>query len=198
MHKNKVIWHIIIWTLWCTVTSVGSLLRLNVIPWPPLLFNHLSLILVFYLIYSLVTSYKLKFSGEDVSEMNMKQQVVYFLGHWEVLGIIAVLFGNIVFSWFADHYFCRVGYFPRSALVDNFWLYADGKFARESFYASTGAFYGLYRATLIEKNRAIEFEKHVSMIARRDNHRLRGVVDRLQNKLTMLIKRLRADDEGLQ
>lgn len=183
MHIKKLLLHFSVWSIWCTVTSIGSIIKLKVVPWPPILFNHISLITVFYSIYLLVYSYKSKMIEDISKNEQIMRRLYYYLCRWQIVGIILVLFGNIAFSWYMDYRFCDLGYYDKENMIDNFWIYADGKFARESLFASTGAAYGLYRATVQQKNTTIEFQKEMLMIAKRENINLKGTIKRLLNRL---------------
>jgi hypothetical protein len=181
MHKKKALFHVLFWFTWCSITSIGALLKIRQIPWEPLIFNHTSLILVFYLVSLLVMSYSARVKMEDSIGMTMPGLFWHFIFRREVGTIILILVGNIALSWKVDNYFYTIGYYQ--SMPDNVWLYADGKFARESLFASMGVLYGLYKATVIEKDNKITFHKEMSMIAKLDNHRLRGKVNKLYELL---------------
>lgn len=186
MHKKKILTHTVLWLIWCTIFSIGGFIRPGPVRWLVLIYNFGTLILIFYIVSSLVVSYNHKISATSISEMNYFERLRFLIFKWEIFLIVFVLIGNISLSWRVDNYFYSLGYY--SSRPDNIWIYADGKFARESLYASMGAFYGLYKVTVVLKDRAIEFEKHLNLIARRDNLRLRDLVKNLYKKLDWMAK----------
>lgn len=181
MHIRKAGIHILLWVIGISITSISSLIRFSQIPWEPFLYNHLSLIMVFYLTYLLVESYIQKVPVDDAMAIGFFGQCKYYLFRWEILGIILVLGGNVILSWRMDNHFFQVGYY--TSMPANIWIYADGKFARESFYASMGAFYGLYRVTILRKNTTIEFQKQMIIIIKKENIGMKATITRLLKRL---------------
>lgn len=183
MHNKRIKAHILLWSLWLTITNLGALLTIKVIPWPPVIYNNLSLIAVFYMIYELALRLKINLNDDELEDLDTWGYAKFFLRKLEVIGVIVVLVGYIIVSWYTDHYFMQLGYFTKENIEQNIWLYADGRFARESLFASLGGFYGFFKATILQKNRTIEFQKQMLTISKKEYIKQKITISRLIERL---------------
>lgn len=138
---KKVLIHLAIWVLWYAGTSISSIINYKTEPWLAVFYNYISLAIVFYLSFLLSISYFRRVSISGGLRKMRKRWFRYFLFRREIAGFLGLIIGNIFISWNADHLI--FGEKLTLYLSNDFWLYADGKFARMAAYLSAGIAYAV-------------------------------------------------------
>jgi hypothetical protein len=108
----------VLWTIWYSIKSFGLFVYWSETPKLPMLYNHLSIIVIFYAVYFLSQSrFKLMYYI-DFKEFTITQKAKYLFFNRNVAGILAVMFGYVFASWYVDYYVFHLEY-PSKLLYFN-------------------------------------------------------------------------------
>lgn len=166
---KTVLWHLFGWTVWFYATSFYSLAHLPAQYVIPTCFNYCNVLLVFYTCYFLSIKYLGKNDFEELIGHSFLKKCLYFIFRWEVLVLLILLMGNIVFCWMIDNYLVSIKKHP--GVYPNFWFYAEGKFARELFFASIAFTIADKRQAIIRKDAKILYQQeHMKIVVREKNN----------------------------
>jgi hypothetical protein len=182
---KRVAKHLLIWVFWYGSTNISAIIKYKQTPWVPAFYNFISLAVVFYACYYLAKSYAKKISLAEGLIKIKKGNFKYFFFRWEVAGFLGVLFGNIFISWIIDH--LLFGQKLSFYLSEDFWMYADGKFARQSLYVYTGIAIAFVRQIIKYKNEIITYKAERLKVEQLDNRYLRKALDERYKKLEKYI-----------
>jgi hypothetical protein len=138
MHINVkiVALHLLCWIGWFSVTNISYIINYKETLWVPASYSYVSLMFVFYAVHYFSLSYQKRVKLMEGIKKKKIGRWLYFLYRWEIAGILAIIFSYIVISWRVDHHFVRAGIIE--AVQQDFWVYADLRFSRMSFYIFGG------------------------------------------------------------
>ena len=189
---KKVLLHLCAWLAFYSAISISAIIHYDKTPWLVAFYNYISLAGVFYAFWFLVKSYYEKVSLWDGLAKYGWHRFYHFVINWYSFGILAVLIGNILLSWKVDNFFHRLGMLP--GLLDDFWYYSDGKFARESFFACMGGGGGLLVTIIREKNAKILFQQQQMKIIVREKNNVVNFYNQEIKVMKAMLKRLNDHD----
>jgi hypothetical protein len=150
---KKVMIHLSLWVFWYSSTNITYIVNYKDTPWIPAFYNFISFAAVFYLSNMLAKNYFSRVSLSDGLKKMPKRWLKYFLFRQEVIGFLALILGNILISWNIDQFL--LGQRFGSYLSEDFWFYADSKFARMAFYIGAGIGFALINEVGRRKNEII-------------------------------------------
>lgn len=186
--------HLICWLLWFSVSTSSSLIYWNTTPAYSYFFNMAALIILFYTMYFLATSYYKKFSLADGLSKSKWAKWSYFLFNWEIAAMFLVTVVYIAGSFAMDSYFYATGHFEHSITSDVLY-YIDGRFARGSLYIATGIAYGMAKMALRHKNEIIAAQKALNIITMQENALMKNTYSKRVKEMRNMVKSALADKE---
>lgn len=124
---NEVKRHFLIWIIWQGINSLGLIKDWNEVPKMPLLYNYLSLVVLFYPIYYCAKGYWQEVEYAYAQTLYGLNRFKYFFFRRRVLLILFFIFNYIIGSWFIDRHLFHIMY-------NNFSLYCNGRWTRASTY----------------------------------------------------------------
>jgi hypothetical protein len=196
---KKVMIHLSLWVFWYSSTNISAIVNYKQTPWAPAFYNFISLAVVFYLSYILAKRYIKHTDLVYGLKQEKKQKFQYFVLRKEVAGILAVIFGTMFISWNVDH--VLFGQNLNFYLSENFWMYADGKFARMAFYIGAGIgvalIYEIRRRKnqiIAQKDAYIEIQAAQLNAEKYDNKFLRNTIDERHKRIKKLEEYLNERD----
>jgi hypothetical protein len=193
MHIKVILKHTICWLLWFSVSTLSSIINWNNIPQWSYLFNIFAVIVLFYVMYFLGSSYYKKISlAEGVNRSN-KVNWSYFLFKWEISAMLFTIVAYIWGSWVMDNYFYAIGHVEDK--YTDVLLYIDGRFARGSFYVAGGIAYGVVKMTLKRKNEIIAAQKALNVITMQENALMKNTYSRRVKEMRNMVKNALAEKE---
>jgi hypothetical protein len=166
MHTKKVLIHLAAWLVWYSLNSI-AFLYIKVPLWP-VLYNYVSLMIVFYCCYFIGLSYWNRPRLTDALMLNRWQRVRFFVWRWQIPALFAVAWAYIGVSWLADNYFVQTGIL-KNPIQSKFLWYADSRFTREAFYILAGLSLASVTTIIRRKNDIIRAEKALNIITMQEN-----------------------------
>jgi hypothetical protein len=102
--------HLSIWIIWQTINSLRLLSIWNEVPKLPLLYNYLSLVILYYLVHYCALGYWEKISNFYQQGRKGWKKAYYLFFRWRVAAIFFFVGIYVVGSWFADRYLFHIMY----------------------------------------------------------------------------------------
>ncbi|MBL7727286.1 MAG: hypothetical protein JNM68_06360 [Dinghuibacter sp.] len=190
---KKVMLHLAIWVTWYSATNSSYIRNYHTTRWGPAFYNFISLAIVFYISYLLVKSYAEQISLSEGLKKSRKSRFVYFFIRPQIAGLVILSICHIILSWYADHllYGQQLQFF----LSEDFSVYAEAKFARQSLYLVTGMSYSIISFLLRRKNEIIaakdafiELQKIRLKAKDGDNKFLRQALEEREERIQLIKK----------
>jgi hypothetical protein len=125
--SKSILRHLVIWIIWQTINSLRLISIWDEVPKLPLLYNYLSLVILYYPIHYCALGYWDKISNFYKEKRTLVQKAFYLLFRWRAVAVIFFIGIYIMGSWLVDRYLFHIMY-------DNFALYCDGRWTRASTY----------------------------------------------------------------
>jgi hypothetical protein len=133
---STIIIHVTIWVAWFITQSLKAIVAWQPLPFWPVAWNYIGLVLVFYSSLVIGRSYCSSTSFIKGLSLGGRSRAMYLIFRPQILFFFLVPIAYITTSWLLDKYFFATG--QRSGLIADFFYYADSRFTRCSIYWITG------------------------------------------------------------
>jgi hypothetical protein len=117
----------LLWTIWYSIKSFGLFVYWSETPKLPMIYNHLSIVAIFYAVYFLSRNRFRVMYYIDFKGLNLYLKAKYLFINRYVAGILAVTLGYVFASWYMDYYVFHLEY-------PNILLYFNGRLSKAMEY----------------------------------------------------------------
>jgi hypothetical protein len=124
---QKIVVQIVLWTIWYTIKGLGLFVYWSTTPKLPVVYNYLSIVVVFYAVYFLSKNQIKHINYIDFQRLGFFKKVNYLFINRYVAGIIVVMIVYVLTSWYVD-------YFIFNSRYPDLFLYFNGRLSKEMEY----------------------------------------------------------------
>jgi hypothetical protein len=147
-----------------------------------MIYNHLSNIVVFYVVYFLAKSRFREMFYAEFRRLSLLKRISYLFFNWQVLGIMAMAVFYVVMSWFMDYSVFNLTY-------PDLIIYFNARFSKEMEYIPLAI--GLsYFFVYVKRQEARHLINHTRIID------LKAYIEKQHNEQMVALERIKKEYEN--